>query len=163
MPADLGSLLPPGKRLIVQSAQGPIYRGVLRKTMRGWLLLETDSGRTLLNLDHVTAVIVDGPADGPGEESDDGLMRPQPLERPRVLTRRAPARPWVDEDLRKLATGFLDGEDDAALATAHHRARTQVRELRQGFECARGNLVEDQISPVAQTWVARWRRVLTPT
>jgi len=107
-------------------------------------------------------VVVLGADDDEDMEAAGGLMKPQSLERPRVLTRTAPARAWQDEDLKKLATGFLDGDDDATLSEAHHRARSQIRELRQAFECARGNLVEDQISPVAQTWITRWRRVLTP-
>jgi len=160
--ADLGKLLLPGKKVVAQTSQGPVYRGVVRKSLRGWIAIDAEGGRTLLNLDHLVSVVVLGADDDEDMEAAGGLMKPQSLERPRVLTRTAPARAWQDEDLKKLATGFLDGDDDATLSEAHHRARSQIRELRQAFECARGNLVEDQISPVAQTWITRWRRVLTP-
>ena len=35
-----------------------------------------------------------------------------------------------------------------------------IKQLRQGFEAARGNLVEDQVGEVAATWIHRWRRLL---
>ncbi len=159
--ADLGKLLLPGKKIVAQTSQGPVYRGVVRRSLRGWIVLDAEGGRTFLNLDHLVSVVVMG-ADDAEDVDEGGLMKPQSLERPRVLTATAPARAWQEDDLKKLATGFLDGEDDAALAEVHHRSRSQIRELRQGFECARGNLVDDQISPVARTWIARWRRVLTP-
>jgi hypothetical protein len=73
---------------------------------------------------------------------------------------RAPGRAWTEEELRRLGEGFIEGTADHALATAFNRTRGQLKELRQGFECARGNLDVDDISPVAATWVARWRRVL---
>jgi hypothetical protein len=46
------------------------------------------------------------------------------------------------------------------LAERFGRTRGQITLLRQGFECARGNIADDAIPPVAQTWVARWRKVL---
>ncbi len=72
----------------------------------------------------------------------------------------APGSPWSDAELKRLADAFLDGHEDGELAERHKRARPAIKQLRQGFECARGNLVEDQISSVAATWVSRWRRVL---
>ena len=65
-----------------------------------------------------------------------------------------------EDDLRALADAFLDNISDTELAMRHHRTKSAIKEMHQGFECARGNLVEDQISPVAQTWVARWRKLL---
>jgi hypothetical protein len=102
---------------------------------------------------------------GSDEDADEGLEevlpRPTSADRPRRASR-APGRPWRDEDLRQLADGFLDGQDDQQLCGSYNRTRAQIKELRAGFECARGNLVEDQISEVAATWVERWRRVLRP-
>jgi hypothetical protein len=60
-----------------------------------------------------------------------------------------------------IAYAYLDGIEDGDLAQRFSRSRGQIKELRQAFECARGNLVEDQISPIAATWVARWRKALT--
>ncbi len=74
---------------------------------------------------------------------------------------KALGRAWLDEDLKTLADAYLDAVEDGDLALRFNRSRGQIKELRQAFECARGNLVEDQISPIAATWVARWRKALT--
>jgi hypothetical protein len=162
--ADLRHFLPPGRRVTVQLAQGPVYRGEVRRTVDGWVLLETEEAQQLINLDHVVVITHEGgAADEDDEEVAEGLEtlpKPTSAERPTKVSR-APGRAWRDEDLRALAEAFLDGLQDVELAERFNRAKGQVRELRQGFECARGNLVEDQISAVARTWVDRWRRVLT--
>jgi len=138
----------------------------VRRVVDGWLLLETESGIMLINLTQV-AVITQEPGE-PDEDTEasleglDELPKPTSAERP-LRASRAPARPWRDDDLKQLADAFLDGAQDQELATRFNRTRGQVKELRQGFECARGNLVDDQISRVAATWVDRWRRVLSPS
>jgi hypothetical protein len=159
---DLRHFLPPGRRVTVQLAQGPVYRGEVRRTVDGWVLLETSEAQQLINLDHVVTITHEGAVEDDEElaEGLETLPKPTSAERP-TRASRAPGRPWKDDDLKQLADAFLDGEQDAELATRFNRAKAQVRELRQGFECARGNLVEDQISAVARTWVDRWRRVLT--
>jgi hypothetical protein len=157
---DLRPFLPPGRRVTAQLAQGPVYRGAVRRVVDGWLLLETDAGNMLINLDHVALI---GQEPGETEDPEEGLEslpKPTPAEKP-IRASRAPGRAWKDEDLRALADGFLDGHEDGELAGRFNRTRGQLKELRQGFECARGNLVEDQISAVAREWVERWRRVLT--
>ena len=161
---DLRHFLPPGRRVAVQLAQGPVYRGEVRRTVDGWVLLETEDAQQLINLDHVAMITHEGAAtdDDEVEEGLESLPKPTSADRP-IRASRAPGRPWKDDDLRQLADAFLDGMQDVELAGRFNRTKGQVRELRQGFECARGNLVEDQISPVAQTWVARWRRVLART
>ena len=73
-----------------------------------------------------------------------------------------PGGDWTDDDLRLLADAMLDGADDATLAREFGRTRGAVRRLRAAFECARGNLVEDDIGP-AVAWVPRLQRVLTPS
>jgi hypothetical protein len=156
---DLRPLLPPGRRVSVQLAQGPVYRGAVRRSLDGWLLIEAESGNVLLNLDHVAVISQEGSAAG-DEAGADELLRPSPAERPHPVSR-APGRAWNDADLRQLADAFLDGQEDDALATRFNRTRAQLKQMRQGFECARGNLVEEQISPVATTWVQRWQRVLS--
>jgi hypothetical protein len=160
---DLRHFLPPGRRVAVQLAQGPVLRGEVRRTVDGWVLLETGEAQQLINLDHVAMITHEGGAADDDEEVEEGLEslpKPTSAERP-TRASRAPGRPWKDDDLRELADAFLDGHQTEELATRFNRTKGQVRELRQGFECARGNLVEDQISPVARTWVERWRRVLT--
>lgn len=158
--ADLRMFLPVGRRVTAQLAQGPLYRGTVRRVSDGWLLLEAEQGQLLINLDHVAVVTPEALGEDEPEGVDAALPKPTSADRP-VRTSRAPGRPWKDEDLRELAEGFLDGHQDVELAPRFNRAKGQLKELRQGFECARGNLVEDQISPVARMWVERWRRVLT--
>lgn len=171
---DLRPFLPPGRAVTVQLAQGPLYRGTVRRVVDGWLLLAVETGQVLLNLAHVACIQHERPAAGAsGEdqaqdeegfeeaEREEALPRPRSAERPTRVSR-ALGRAWKEEDLRSLADGYLDGADDTALAERFHRTRAQIKELRQGFECARGNLVEDQISAVARTWIERWRRVLLP-
>lgn len=75
----------------------------------------------------------------------------------------APGRPWGDEELRLLADAFLDqAASDKDLAQEFARTPAIIKQLRQGFEAARGNLVEDQVGEVALTWIPRWRRLLAP-
>lgn len=161
---DLRPFLPPGRRITAQMVQGPLYRGAVRRVVDGWVLLETDEAQhMLLNLDHVAVITQEPSAEDEAdlEGLDHDLPKPTAADRPRA-TSRAPGRAWKEADLRQLADGYLDGHDDAVLAVRFNRSRAQIKELRQGFECARGNLVEDQISAVAQTWIERWRRVLSP-
>ena len=91
------------------------------------------------------------------------VARPKPASKDAPIRAggKALGRAWLDEDLKALADAYLDGAEDGDLAQRFNRSRGQVRELRQAFECARGNRVEDQISPIAATWVARWRKALT--
>ncbi|MBA2482100.1 MAG: hypothetical protein H0V44_15670 [Planctomycetes bacterium] len=158
---DSRPLLPPGRRVTVQLAQGPVYRGAVRRSLDGWLVIETDAGHVLLNLDHIAVISQDAPAPGEDDQESDSdqLPRPRSADHPRPVSR-APGRAWNDADLKQLADAFLDGQDDAALATRYNRTRAQLKQMRLGFECARGNLVEDQIPPVAATWIQRWQRVL---
>ena len=71
-----------------------------------------------------------------------------------------PGRPWSDEQVRAVIDGFLDDRQDGALAEQHGRTRHQITVLRQAWECARGNLPEDRLSPAAQLWVGRIRTAL---
>jgi hypothetical protein len=90
------------------------------------------------------------------------VLKPKPSskETPMRVTGKALGRAWLDEDLKVLADAYLDGVQDADIAQRLSRAKGQIKELRQAFECARGNLVDDQISPIAATWVPRWRKAL---
>ncbi len=141
---------------------GELLCGRVMLVTGGWLQLSGSEGPLLVRLDQIAVLHLDGAALAADEPVDDPavLLRPRSAEPPRKAGSKAPGRAWHEEDLRALADAFLDNANDAELAERFHRARGQVKELRQGFECARGNLVEDQISPVAQTWVGRWRKVL---
>ncbi|MFW5698780.1 MAG: hypothetical protein ACOCZK_00240 [Planctomycetota bacterium] len=74
----------------------------------------------------------------------------------------SPGRRWEDDELRLLANAFLDGAIDRDLAREFGRTVAIIKQLRQAFECARGNLDEDRVGEVAQSWIPRWRRVLLP-
>ncbi len=158
---DLRPFLPPGRQIAMQLVQGPVVRGTVRRVVDGWVLLETLESQSLVNLDQVALITQEVGAAVDDDALARGLPRPEPADAPRRVTK-APGRAWRDEDLRQLADGYLDGGDDADLAARFGRERSQISQLRRGFECARGNLVEDQISAVARTWVERWRRVLAP-
>ena len=71
---------------------------------------------------------------------------------PREPNRARPA--WFD--------AFLDDRGDAELAQEHGRTRNQITVLRQAWECSRGNLPDDRISPAARLWVERIRRAVRP-
>lgn len=125
----------------------------------GWLHLRDPDGDHLINLAQVAAIRLQVQPHGEAAPHG-GLPRPSSKDQPRKLGARAPGRPWDEVELKALSEAFLDGEGDAELAERFHRTRGQITELHRGFECARGNLVEDQISPAARLWVARWQRVL---
>ncbi len=93
-------------------------------------------------------------------QPDNRLPKPQSKDTPRPAGSRTPGRPWNDADLKALADAFQDGANDSQCAATHNRTRTQITILRQAFEAARGNIAEDRIPPVAQTWMTRWRKVL---
>ena len=93
-------------------------------------------------------------------QPDSDLPKPQSKDAPHPAGSRTPGRPWNDADLKALANAFQDGANDTQCAATHNRTRTQITILRQAFEAARGNIAEDRIPPVAQTWMTRWRKVL---
>lgn len=140
-------------------ADGTAFTGELQWSKKGWAKLVGDHGTSLLQLTHVAMIKPLGTmAEEP--EADEALPKPRSKEGVELAGPQAPGRAWHEADLRALANAFLDGDTDSELAQRHHRTRSAIKEMRQGFECARGNLVDDQISPVARTWVARWRKVL---
>ena len=158
---DLPPGLHPGMRASFILADGTVFDGELEWARKGWAKLRGDAGTTLINAAHVAVIKPLSPlAVEEEDETDAELPRPRSNDRATLAGPTAPGRAWADDDLRRLADAFLDNATDAELAERHHRTRGAIKEARQGFECARGNLVEDQISPVARTWVARWRKVL---
>lgn len=119
-----------------------------------WLVVDTGQGPLLLNRIQVIAIVPPGAA-----------FSVQAQSRPAAATsrragRKAPGRKWDNTELRQLADAFLDGEADTAIADRLQRTRSAIKEMHQAFECARGNLTDDQLGPVAVTWVDRWQRVL---
>lgn len=150
--------LPRDRLIVLTLADGTPLPGRVTAQEHGWVRLENVHGQRLVNLAHVAVVELNEPKMRE-EIVDEELPRPRSAEAPRKITK-APGRPWQDVDLKELSEGFLDGLPDKVLADRHGRTFTQVRDLRQAFECQRGNIPEDQLSPASSTWVDRWRRVL---
>jgi hypothetical protein len=141
-------------------ADGSQRQGVIRAVAGGWLHLLGSSGAMLINLSQAAVIDLGVAAQAVPAPIDDPRPRPVSSDIPKKLSSRAPGRPWLDGDLTALADGFLDGRSDAELSESCHRTSGQIKQLRQGFECTRGTVAEEDISPVAATWIARWRRVL---
>ncbi len=156
------SQLIPGRSITAHLNNGQVVRGIVTGMRGGWLSLGgADGGNAvLINLVHAGALVLDTkPA--PAALIEVAKPKPQSKDAPIRAGGKALGRAWLDEDLKALADAYLDGAEDGDLAQRFNRSRGQIKELRQAFECARGNLVEDQISPIAATWVARWRKALT--
>jgi hypothetical protein len=157
------SQLIPGRSITAHLTNGQVVRGLISGLRGGWLsLIGTKDGDSpvLINLAHASALVLDAKA-APAPFVEVTKPKPASKEAPIRAGGKALGRAWLDEDLKALADAYLDGIEDGDLAQRFSRSRGQIKELRQAFECARGNLVEDQISPIAATWVARWRKALT--
>jgi hypothetical protein len=157
------SQLIPGRSVAAHLTNGQVVRGLVTGLRGGWLSLggaKDGDSPVLINLTHASALVLDTKA-APTAVIDAPKPKPQSKEAPQRAGSKALGRAWLDEDLKALADAYLDGAEDGDLAQRFNRSRGQIKELRQAFECARGNLVEDQISPIAATWVARWRKALT--
>lgn len=157
------SQLIPGRSVTAHLNNGQVVRGIVTGLRGGWLSLggaKDGDSPVLINLTHASALVLDTKA-APTAVIEVAKPKPQSKEAPIRAGGKALGRAWLDEDLKTLADAYLDGAEDGDLAQRFNRSRGQIKELRQAFECARGNLVEDQISPIAATWVARWRKALT--
>ena len=155
--------IPTDRLIALHLANGVILPGRVHVLRDGWVRLYTSERVQLVNLAHVLTIDLNVGQTDPGPLVQEGLPKPRSKDVPFKVGSKVPARPWSDADLKALSEGFLDGLLDPELAEQHHRTRGQIRDLRQAFECNRGNLIEDQISPAATTWIHRWKRVLTVT
>ena len=153
------SQLAPGRTVTVHLIGGQVVRGQVASLRGGWLHVANEPSGALINLMQAATIALDSHV-APSSVTDAPRPRPESKDRPQRAAGTALGRAWLDEDLRAVADAFLDGSQDGAIAERTHRSRGQISALRQAFECARGNLVEEQISPIAATWVARWRKVL---
>jgi hypothetical protein len=154
-----------GRPIAASMANGEQCRGVIIEIGEGWLLLGGQGSNgdksVLVNMQHICSLVLDvKPA--PTAIIDAPKPKPASKEAPQKTGLKALGRAWLDEDLQQLADAFLDGHDDVILSQRFSRAKNQIKELRQAFECARGNLVDDQVSAIALTWVPRWRKALRP-
>jgi hypothetical protein len=157
------SQLIPGRSVTAHLTNGQVVRGLISGLRGGWIsLIGTNDGDSpvLINLAHASALVLDAKA-APAPFVEVTKPKPTSKDAPIRAGGKALGRAWLDEDLKTLADAYLDGAEDGELAQRFNRSRGQIKELRQAFECARGNLVEEQISPIAATWVARWRKALT--
>lgn len=148
--------LRPGLRLECILADGTVVAGGIDRVTKGWIRLLTDGGPVLIHLRHVAML-------KPGDAAAVGLgLGPAEHDEAKPRSRGTPAATgdWSPEQLRALADGILDGHTDAELAARLGQRRGQIATLRQAFECARGNLVDDEIPPNARAWIERLRDVL---
>lgn len=139
-----------GHRCVLLLVEGSRLEGELQAADSLWWRLAGDDGEILVNPQHVAAVGTGGlpvAASGGGKAAKRARSG-------------SPGRPWADDQLKALADGFLDGETDKDLAATFGRTPAIIRQLRQAFEAARGNLDEDSLGEVASTWIGRWRQVL---
>lgn len=151
------SFLVPGRPVRLHLAGGELA-GTVLSCANGWLRLDGPGGDTLVNLAQVVWIAGGGAAPAadavlPQPEAKDVVARPGS---------KAPGRPWSDAAVQAIIGGFLDDLGDAELAEQHGRTRHQVTVLRQAWECARGNIADDRLSPAAQLWVERIRRTMRP-
>ncbi len=155
------SELMPGRHIAAMLSNGQQCRGMITGLRGGWMSLGGSDKTILLNLSQIALITLDAK---PAPTLEIDVIKPKPTskEAPIRAQGKALGRAWLDEDLKKLANAYLDGLEDGDIAQKISRARSQIKELRQAFECARGNLSEDQISPIAVTWVPRWHKALRP-
>lgn len=159
MALPLSFLVP--DRVVRLRIDGTDLTGTVLTCANGWLRLATPGGDTLVNLAQVAWIAGEGAA--PTEEDDSGeLPRPKAKEMMARPGSKAPGRPWSDDAVQAVVDGFLEDRSDAELAEQHNRTRHQVTVLRQAWECARGNIADDRLSPAAQLWIERIRRVMRP-
>jgi len=147
------SVLTPGRTVHLR-LDGEMVSGRVIATANGWLRLDGADGEILVNLAQVAWIRADGAPAGdelPVPTAKGVVVRPGS---------RVPGRPWDDATVRAVVEGFLNDVQDTDLAERHNRTRHQITILRQAWECARGNLADDQLSPAAQLWVARIRSVM---
>ncbi len=146
------SVLTPGRTVHLR-LDGEVVSGAVLATANGWLRLSGADGEILVNLAQVAWIRAEGApaADLPVPTAKDVVTRPGS---------RVPGRPWTVEAIRAVIDGFLNDRPDGELAEQQGRTRHQITQIHQAWECARGNLAEDQLSPAAQPWVERIRSVM---
>jgi len=152
------SFLTPGRNVRLRS-DGADLNGTVVACANGWLRLSGPGGDMLVNLAQVAWVTTEGPAP---EADEEALPQPEAKEIGARPGSKAPGRPWTDQAVQAIVRGFLDDQGDAELAAQHGRTRAQVTVLRQAWECARGNIADDRLSPAAQLWVPRIQRAMRP-
>lgn len=154
------SFLTPGRRVAIACA-GTQIDGTVVACANGWLRLASADGDTLVNLAQIAWLRAGGvPAASSGATDEDELPRPAGKDIVARTGSKAPGRPWSDDAIRSVVDEFLNDRPDGEIAQVHGRTRHQITVLRQAWECARGNLADDQLSPAAQLWVERVRTAM---
>ena len=146
------SVLTPGRTVHLR-LDGEVVSGAVIAIANGWLRLSGADGEILVNLAQVAWIRADGEPAGK-------LPVPSPKDVVAKPGSRVPGRPWSVETVRAIIDGFLNDRPDGELAEQHGRTRHQITQLHQAWECARGNIPEDQLAPAVQPWVDRIRSVM---
>lgn len=155
------SFLAPGRQVVI-ACGGATLSGTVAACANGWLRLAAADGDTLVNLAQVAWARAPGAAPADDGADGDGGALPRPASQDVVVRpgSQVPGRPWSDEAIRGVVDEFLNDRPDGEIAGVHRRTRHQITVLRQAWECARGNLADDQLSPAAQLWVERVRKAM---
>jgi hypothetical protein len=137
----------------IQLVNGDRLRGTVLDAEGDWLLLDAAQGRVAIARQSIALLTIDGALPAKRNSGSRRRESPEP-------TSEAAAEILPPEQLRAVVDGFLDDRPDDDLARTFSCTRSQIRLLRQAFECARGNLVEDQLPPAARSQVDGLRAAL---
>lgn len=153
--------LEPDRPVEIELASGQRIAGQAREQLGAWLGVDQGGALIWVNVSQVAMVVQGGHL--PAVKSRGGRRRAAASTDGNEAgdTPTPGAGEWQDQELKLLVDAMLDGADDGRLAREFDRSRSAIRQIRAAFECARGNLVEDDIGP-AMAWVPRLRRVLSP-
>lgn len=144
------------EELVVLLTDGREFCGQLHCEVDSpWLRCDSQSGTVWLKQEQIAAI---GQASALAASSE----KPKKTKAAsnKSTARPSAGRPWLDDDLKLLANAFMDNVEIPLLATEFNRTRAAIKQMRLGFECARGNLDEDQVDEVARSWIHRWQQVL---
>ncbi|TVR40373.1 MAG: hypothetical protein EA402_13790 [Planctomycetota bacterium] len=142
-----------GHEYQVQLSNGSWVQGRLCARHADWLELQQEAGHYAVARSAIALLILAGRFDAPPAKAP---------ARPRVAGR-GPAEksPVPDADiLRRVCSGILDGIEGPELRAMSGLGAGELARLRQAFECARGNLMSEDIPPAARAWVEPIRRAL---
>lgn len=138
--------------LALQLQDGTRLKGTLEMVDGEWLLVDCAGARVAIAKQQIAVLGYEGrlPTKGAGS----GKKAP--------ASAAAPATAELDETIvRQLLDGFLDGHSIETLMQISGLGKKEVKLWHQAFECARGNLVDDQIPPAARALLPQLRSVFS--
>jgi hypothetical protein len=152
--------LAPDRRYRFRCRDGLEICGTVSDVVDGWCGVEDNAEPMWLQIAQIVAVTVESQA-LPAPVNAAGGKRKRTDQRASGAADGKRGRDWQPQEVRELAEGFLDGATDSDLASHFGCPRGAINSMRQAFECARGNLVEEEIDGLARSWVDRVRSALS--